>query len=278
MLEIMAVELAIKTFVRSPRARNMMIDNISALTYLIKMGGTKCVPLMEKTKEIWDFLLSKGIMVTAEYLPTDLNVEADAESRDVMDWSEWKLDTHVFNQICWTLGHPTVDLFASRTSHLLQDYMSLKPDPQCIAVDALSQPWGEELMYAFPPFNLIGKVLRKVKRERATIILIAPVWITQPWYPLLLDLAMTTPRLLPKETKLLSCPEGVDHPLLVNNTLQLSAWVVSGQAETVKTFQRGLETFWSTHEHREPDAITTQPGRNLVAGVVGEKLIPFHVL
>ena len=106
---------------------------------------------MEKVKEIWKFLLDRGIMITAEYLPTDLNVEADWESRHVTDWSEWKLHPWLFKQICLTHGTPEVDLFASRTSHQIQTYMSLKPDPNCIAVDALQQDWSQGVLYAFPP-------------------------------------------------------------------------------------------------------------------------------
>ena len=79
---------------------------------------------MEKAKEIWEFLLDRGIMITAEYLPTDLNVEADWESRHVTDWSEWKLHPWLFEQICLTHGTPEVDLFASRTSHQIQTYMT----------------------------------------------------------------------------------------------------------------------------------------------------------
>ena len=280
MLELMAAELAIKTFTQQhTEAKNvhLMIDNKSALAYLVKMGGTKSRHLMEKAKTIWDFLLSRGIMLTAEYLPTELNVEADHESRNVADWSEWKLSARAFNLTCQWFGLPEVDLFASRTSHQLENYMSLKPDPQCIAVDALQQNWNRGFLYAFPPFNLIGRVLRKVQSQQASLILIAPLWVTQPWYPLLLELASELPILLPTHSNLLINPEGEVHPLLANKTLQLSAWVVSGQAQLTDRFQLGLEDYWSTPDHWGPEIITTQPGRNLVAGVINNKLIPFHV-
>ena len=279
MLELMAVELAIKTFWRMHQtAKNihLMIDNKTALSYLVKMGGTKSVQLVEKTKQIWDFLLEKGIMITAEYIPSELNVEADRESREVSDWSEWKLHPWLFREVCSTYGTPEVDLFASRTSHQIPKYMSLKADPNCLAVDALQQRWTQGVLYAFPPFNLIGRVLQKVRAEGASLILIAPVWVTQPWYPSLMELAVGAPLLLPKHVEVLENPEGEVHPLLANETLQLSAWAISGQRDLITGFREGLDTYWPTQGNLVPDVVTTQPGRNLVAGVVEGKLIHFN--
>ena len=127
-------------------------------------------------------------------------------------------------------------MFASRTSHQTHKYMSLKTDPQCIAVDAFQQDWSQGILYAFPPFNLIGKVLKKVRSQQSDLILVAPVWVTQPWYPLLLELAVGVPILLPKHVEVLENPEGEVHPLLENQTLQLSAWAISGQKNLTNKF------------------------------------------
>lgn len=58
MLELMAADLAIRTFSsQHMTAKNihLMIDNKTALAYLVKMGGTTNIPLMQKSKEIWEF-------------------------------------------------------------------------------------------------------------------------------------------------------------------------------------------------------------------------------
>ena len=34
----------------------------------------------------------------------------------------------------------------------------------------------------FPPFCLIGRCLEKIRHSQATVILIATIWINQPWY------------------------------------------------------------------------------------------------
>ena len=46
-----------------------------------------------------------------------MNVEADRESRQSRDSSEWKLNPTIFMNLCQIRGTPEVDLFASRVSH-----------------------------------------------------------------------------------------------------------------------------------------------------------------
>ena len=57
---------------------------MSAPSYLMKMegwgvggGGTQDKEMIAISKEIWEFALSRKIMLTAEYLPGRLNVRAD---------------------------------------------------------------------------------------------------------------------------------------------------------------------------------------------------------
>lgn len=47
------------------------------------------------------------------------------------------------------------------------------------------------------PFALVGRCLSKIRKEQATILLIASVYPTQMWYPLLLESLVETPILLP---------------------------------------------------------------------------------
>ena len=120
--ELLAAELAIKTFTKEvkPRSIHIRIDNTTALSYLIKMGGTKCPPMVIITKRIWEYLLRHEITITAQWIPSHLNTIADWESRNVRDSAEWKLCPRVFQSICQKWGHPEIDLFASRVLHQLR--------------------------------------------------------------------------------------------------------------------------------------------------------------
>ena len=60
--------------------------------------------------------------------------------------------------------------------------------------------------YANPPWCLILTALNKIRREEARIVLVAPVWKTQPWYPLLLYMLTDVPCLLPQREDLLISP------------------------------------------------------------------------
>ena len=164
------------------------------------------------TKRIWSYLLHNKIDLNVEYIPSKLNVEADWESRNWKDSSEWKLNPQIFHKICSFWGRPDMDLFASRVSHQISAYMSWKPDPDSSGTDALFQDWTGLFPYAFPPFCLIGRVLKKALKHKLEMIIITPIWVTQAWYPLLLEMAIQEPLILPNETHILRDPHGRCHP------------------------------------------------------------------
>ena len=67
------------------------MDNTVALSYFVKMENTGNQLLAKISKEILEYLLDKGITVTAEYLLGAQNKEADMQSQTVKDSSNfWK--------------------------------------------------------------------------------------------------------------------------------------------------------------------------------------------
>ena len=56
-------------------------------------------------------------------------------------------------------------------------------------LDGLSGDWKGVLNYAFPPVALVGAVLRLVHEQGARVLLIAPQWPSQWWWPLLQRMA-----------------------------------------------------------------------------------------
>ena len=71
---------------KSVTAIHLQIDNMIALSYLVKIGGTRSPELLQVANEICEYLLANRIAVTAEYLPSSLNIQADWQSRN------WKLE------------------------------------------------------------------------------------------------------------------------------------------------------------------------------------------
>ena len=218
------------------------------------------INLKEVSKRIWEYLLEHQITITAEWIPSHLNTIADWESRNVRDSSEWKLCPKIFHCLSRRWGRPEVDLFASRISHQLDRYVSWKPDPDCVGVNAFTQKWGQIFPYAFPPFCLITRVLRQTTSQDVNkMVLIAPIWPTQPWYPVLLSMLIDIPVLLPQSPHLLSSPEGQAHPLLVEGSLPLAAWLVSGRDTKQREFLRRLQNSCFMPGDRVPQKLMNQP-------------------
>ena len=81
------------------------------------------------------------------------------------------------------LGSCQVDLFATRLNHQLPCYISWCPDPFTTSTDAFHGKWTGFLGYAFPLFALVGKCLQKVRREKASLLIVAPVWAVTSLVP-----------------------------------------------------------------------------------------------
>ena len=97
-LEVLPIKFALLTFSKMINFKSVHIqaDNQTALIYFLKMRGTKDQELLRVSKEIWDYLFKHQIMITVGYLPGCLNCQADCESRNQKDSTEWKLCTPVF--------------------------------------------------------------------------------------------------------------------------------------------------------------------------------------
>ena len=148
----------------SLKVAHCQVDNTTAVLYLMKMDGTGSREMTALAKEIWEFALSQKIIITAEFLPGKFNVRADWASRNFQDSSEWLLSPKVFQVISQNWGTPEIDLFASRATHQLHACRAWRPDPHRQATDVLQWKWKNlRLLYAFPPFSLIGRVLLRVR-------------------------------------------------------------------------------------------------------------------
>ena len=72
-------------------------------------------------------------------------------------------------------------------------YVSYAPDPDAYFVDAFNLDWSKLDFYAFPPFNLVLKVLRKIREDNATGIVVYPNWPAQPFFSMANKMLIGTP-------------------------------------------------------------------------------------
>jgi len=253
------------------------MDNQTAVAYVNKMGSTHSPALMHQACELWQWCLLRGITLSAEYLPGSQNKVADEESRAVWTSAEWRLNPDVFLMIQKFLGPCAVDLFATRFNHQLPRYVSWRPDPFAMATDAFSLHWQGLQAYAFPPFALLGKCIQKIREEGSMVVLIAPHWQAQTWFPALLELLVEDPLLLPRIWNLLTDPSNNIHPLAGQGKLQLVTWKVSGDGTLRQAYLNKLQTYWLQVGARVPTPPMNQAGDAGYAGVIQGIWIPFHV-
>jgi hypothetical protein len=99
----------------------------------------------------------------------------------------------------------------------------------------MSLSWDGMFAYAFPPFRILLQVLLRIKQSDCKIILIAPAWPKQAWFPEFLLLSCARPLKLPFRRDLLSQFNGkVVHPR--PESLHLHVWLLSGRDYIRKAF------------------------------------------
>ena len=203
-LEFLAVTKALDYFttrLKGVRVK-VRVDNETVKWYVKKMGGTKSWSLVELALAFWELALSRDLQIEVEYISTKENLAADLYSRVTMDPRlVWSLNEQVFRNLALRWGQPSIDLFASAGNKKVPRYLSWLRDELAVGQDAFSHNWGrEDLPYAFPNFNAIARVLDYLRKFPETVlILIAPVWRTRPWYPMILELLVDVPLLSESE-------------------------------------------------------------------------------
>ena len=185
-LELRAVQLGLKSLcskVKHQSGIKILCDNTTSVAYLKHKGGTRSSDCNQIAREIWQWCESRGIWLIISHVPGVDNVQADFESRNFSEDTEWAVNSSLFHEVCDSWGYPDIDLFASRNNNQLPIYASWGPDPEAKFVDAFSLDWGEfNCVYIFPPFRLLNRVLQKVRVDKVNAIVVAPVWMGQPWF------------------------------------------------------------------------------------------------
>ena len=208
-LELLAVFMGLQTFCKSLRNTHirLLIDNTTAIAVLNHMGTSHSDPCNRLGKEIWEWCITRNIWISAAHIPGSQNITADLESRKKHSSTEWMIDSTILYEALGKINfRPDIDLFASRLNTQFPRYVSFRPDPGAVAIDALTLNLSHFQFYAFPPFSVISTFLQKVQEDKATGICVIPDWPTQAWYPKAMQMCFTPPLKLGPGRKLLKLP------------------------------------------------------------------------
>ena len=108
-----------------------------------------------------------------------------------------------------------IDCFATRVNAQLEKYVSRHPDPYASVIDAFSFNWKDQNVYVFPPFSLIGRVLQKLRVDKAKALCVLPQWTTQAWWRVAQAMMVCPPLIFPPAPYNLVLPNRKEelHPL-----------------------------------------------------------------
>lgn len=175
---------------------NLHTDNMTALKYVTKSGGTASTALQDLAVKIQDLCnLLHQLKIRYHHVAGVRNTEADRLSRSGQPMYESSIPRTFFNLLKKRWGrYWRIDAFAASHNHQLRQYWSLHHDPFAQQSDAFQQDWTSNDMYMFPPWKLIPQVLRKLQLDRTReVTLITPMWPTQFWFPMLLRMKQLSP-------------------------------------------------------------------------------------
>ena len=131
-LELLAGSFAVKSFTKGRLCVHVRLrmDNTSAVAYVNRLGGTHFLVLSNLALALWEWALSRNILLSAEHLSGSLNDTADWQSRHFNDSSNWRLCPQVFRALMQIRGPCAKDLFADRLNAQLPQFFSWRPDQQ----------------------------------------------------------------------------------------------------------------------------------------------------
>ena len=158
-------------------------------------------------------------------------------------------------------------MFVTRLSTLLPCFYSWRPEPLAEATDAFLQDWSLVHSYANPPWCLIQRCLKKTILQRATLVMITPLWRTQSWFLTILSLCIDYPRILP-QTSIYYFPQPT-------REFHGMAWHISGNPSRTEEFQEKLRNSSSRPGETPLTKAMIQPGGSGKSGVIRNMSIPF---
>ena len=204
--ETLAIFYAVKSFQSLFINKHILIrsDNSTAVSVVRKMGSMSSAFRNLIASRLWDLAEEHNSWFSVSHIAGSLNLEADFYSHNLNEHLEWSLPYSVFQELSNRFQSPQVDLFATRLNTQLPVYCSWLPDPFASFSDAFTLNWSRfNLSYAFPPFILLSRVLAKIIQDKATVLLVFPLWPAQPWFPRIKMLA----------TRPIHHPSGINSPV-----------------------------------------------------------------
>ena len=102
-----AIKFCFKSFCKDlyNKVIGIKSDSGTAISYINQIGGTKSARSNDIAREIWNWVLEKGIWINVNHIPGK-NTEANQMSRTFTDQTKWMQSDEIFKKICDIWGTP----------------------------------------------------------------------------------------------------------------------------------------------------------------------------
>jgi hypothetical protein len=145
------------------KAMTIRSDNASTVCNLQRQGAG--LALLKLTRAIFKILTTLDIRLHVAHIPRKENALVDSLSRMEVT-GDYALDAGVFQRAVQSLGVvPTVNLFAHKLNRKLVRFVVMGGPlaEGAMRTDAFSFTWKGELVHAFPPVQLVGRVPQRIQ-------------------------------------------------------------------------------------------------------------------
>ena len=257
LLELKAIYFCILSFLSllSEKSISILCDNQTSVCYFNKTGGTHSKDLCSLAIKIRLTLFQNNIYAKAFHIAGVRNTAADKCSRET-NLLEYFLNKETFSSLITHIKFPlTLDLFASRLTAQLPEYVSRFYDPFSKTINAFSFKWPHNV-YIFPPINLVSRVVEKFINDQVEdSLLITPAWSGLISLPSIMKILIDNPIFI-SPAHLEGCPP-TRHPL------PLMAWPISTNQLKKEAYQKILPNVSLRASQNRPLQLTEVIGNNL---------------
>lgn len=146
--------------------------------------GSRNKDLHDEAVALYQLCHQFGVCLQIEWIPREFNEEADRISRQT-DIDDYMLNPTYFAALDLLWGPHTVDRFSSFRTRQVPRFCSRYLNPSSEHVDAFTADWSGEVNWLFPPPYLIPRVIQHMMGGGEDGTLVAPLWTSAPWWPIL---------------------------------------------------------------------------------------------
>ena len=173
--ELTAVYLSLESFAKYVMSQTVawFTDNQNVVSIIEK--ESKKSDLQEIALKIFDRCALNAISLEPQWIPRDLNYDADQISR-IIDYDDYTINGDVFAYIDEAWGPHTIDRFACHYNKKTNRFNSKYFQPGTNGVNAFTQECAYETNWLCPPVYLAIKVINQIRICKAAGTLIVPLW------------------------------------------------------------------------------------------------------